>query len=288
MAMATDSRQALDVLGVILRNLWAFPVALVLAALVAAGAYFSQQDRPDLYESNALLLLRTPGNFAIQYPDQQSLTIQNTNRSESPEFLPRPLGVEEVAVLLQSDVVLSAVREAYIKKNTDQPPPDLPTIRGCCSLTTRQELKTPYDVRYSSAITLTTASDTPERARDLAEMWVEAGTRLVHEANAQVREAAYACVDQEYARAMQQASMDPLMLRALAALRVQTKLAKDYAAPELQVFSAPLAGTLLPQKDARLFPAVAFLVGFFAIYLGLILLLLVRDARRKILAAPSA
>lgn len=136
---------------------------LVAGVLSAAIAFFL----PKVYESSATLLVMPP-------PFKEVTDI----KEEKMGLFPRPLGVQDYAVLLQRDAVLMEVAER-VGKMVVMDPKELDVLKRPSVLRQRMSVqvtvneKTAAGAKYSPALILTARGSSPEVAQALAQAWGE-------------------------------------------------------------------------------------------------------------------
>jgi hypothetical protein len=288
-ATSRPNTQLQDLLVVFLRTLWAIPLCLGLGLLVALAVTLLWR-MPASFESEALLAVRTPGQFEVQYAEHNVHMSQTTRRDDGPSFLPAPLNAYEVAELAMSAAVL-AKTAAAVKDGAGRAY-SVEDLRSVLSASSRLELKTPLEVRYSSVVTLRATAPTPEQARLLCGAWAEATAGYVREMYAREREHVFVRLDQIYEDMRAEAAqgfdspvveVEQALLRTVAALRLQAQLARDAHVGDLAILSG--AGDGAPVKHHRLEIFLLWLLGTSVVaYVLVVFVRLLLDARDTLLA----
>ncbi len=152
-------------------HLWVIAAGTIVAALAGLVTAFLL---PETYEaSSTLALFPTPFKQA---------------GGEASALIPRVLAVSDYEILLNSDGVLKQVAEK-IKALGTWSPEDIESIeeisqmRKCMDTYVEITEKTVQGVVRSPVILLKSRSDTPEKARDLAQAWAEVGEELANKLN---------------------------------------------------------------------------------------------------------
>jgi len=148
---------------------WVLLVAAI--ASFAAGVY-GVVFMTVIYESEAIGLVRP------QQPGQQAL------EAKAPPFLPQSLGVPDCVLLLTSEAVLAEVASAFNVYHTAGAAElqiSAAELRDMVSAGSKLELKSPYTVSYYPTIEMRVRSSVPEKAYQLASIWVDIAKRRTHD-----------------------------------------------------------------------------------------------------------
>jgi uncharacterized protein involved in exopolysaccharide biosynthesis len=178
-----DSQVRLLALALI-RNRWAVPVALVLAA---ASTYFASRSLygAPTYQSEAVALFRTAIVPEIQLPKLQVAgepgtpifsvpSVQQSMERETHSPTPSDLHTPDLELLLQSDAVLKKVAAAYNQSMESGKQMTPGAVRRHLAAITRVELKTVYEANYYPTVQLRATAASPDRAQALATAWARA------------------------------------------------------------------------------------------------------------------
>ncbi len=146
---------------------------IALASLVVgliAGIYVAMTHKPT-FVSETIAIVRP----------QQMLLSRSTEDAQSGEktpgsLLPHPLDVTDYVLFLQSEGMLTAVSEAYNSYHLrdSERPLGVAQLRRMLIPNSRLEIKTPYTVEYYPTIEMRVFAPSPDKAYDLARLWVEA------------------------------------------------------------------------------------------------------------------
>lgn len=147
---------------------WITLVSLVVALL--AGAYVALTHQPT-YLSEAIAIVRPQ-----QVPLSRSRKDEAQPREEKGKsLLPQPLNVTDYVLFLQSDGMLASIAQAYNAYHAKESEPLLTVaqLRRMMMPNARLEIKTPYAVEYYPTIELRVSAQAPDKAYELARLWVE-------------------------------------------------------------------------------------------------------------------
>ncbi len=146
-------------------------IALVsLAVALVAGAYVAITHEPT-YLSESIAIVR---------PQQMLVSRTKKDETQSSEekaksLLPQPLDVTDYVLLLQSEGMLASIAQAYNTYHASESDPLLTVaqLRRMMAPNARLEIKTPYAVEYYPTIELRVTAQSPDKAYELARLWVE-------------------------------------------------------------------------------------------------------------------
>jgi len=146
-------------------------IALVsLAVALIAGAYVALTHEPT-YLSEAIAIVRPQQLLVARAKKDETQPIEEKAKS----LLPQPLDVTDYVLFLQSEGMLSSVAQAYNTYHASDSEPLLTVaqLRRMLTPNARLEIKTPYAVEYYPTIELRVAAQSPDKAYNLARLWVE-------------------------------------------------------------------------------------------------------------------
>lgn len=254
----------------LIRNRWAVPIALILAA---AATYFVSRSLygTPVYRCEAVALFRTSIIPEIQVPKLQIASepgtpivnvssIQQTLENETHSPTPSELHTPDLELLLESDAVLKKVAEAYNLTVEAGEQMTLGVVRGHLDVITRVELKTVYEANYYPTVQLRATAGTAEAAQTLAAAWARASADFLESLRRSTRQRTLKSIDEAYTGARARLAMaespeeseefpasptrfdvdlERAMVAALREAKLNAELALANLTPEFEIVSLP-------------------------------------------------